>query len=238
MKGYKSFIDTDRTEEALMFVNEIIEANYKHGKPQEKIIKYLVEGQKLFIKENKEINENYNQKLLIEFGENLNEKIKYSIDFKSYSQNLGLENIADIFYLQEKDFIRQQSKEKNSYPRFITYSFWKYSCRYGTSLIRWFVTSAIIIIIFGALYSRYDINFTSSESVNKFLQDVKPSINILSVDNLFSPYYYSVVTFATLGYGDITPSDLAGQIFSVIEVLTGYLMLGGLLSVFSKKIVR
>jgi len=238
MKGYKSFIDTDRTKEALMFLNEIIVAHYKHGKPQERIIKYLIEGQRLSIKENKEVNENYNQKLLAEFGENINEKIKYSIEFKSSSQNLGLENIADIFYLQEKDFSRQQSREKNNYARLITYSLWKYSCSYGTSLIRWFTASAVIIIIFGALYYQYNFTITSSASLNQFLQDVKPSIKISSVDNWFSPYYYSVVTFATLGYGDITPSDLAGQIFSVIEVLIGYIMLGGLLSVFSKKIVR
>jgi len=237
MKGYKSFIDTDRTAEALMFVNEIIVANYEHGKPQDRIIKYLVEGQRLFIKENKEVNENYNQKLLAEFGENINEKIKYSIEFKSYSQNLGLENVADKFYLQEIDFSRQQSKENKNYGAFLTYSLWKYSCSYGTSLLRWFATSAIIIFIFGALYSQYNFTITSP-ALNQFLQDVKPSIKITSVDNWFSPYYYSVVTFATLGYGDITPSDLSGQIFSVIEVLTGYLMLGGLLSVFSKKIVR
>lgn len=238
MKGYKSFIDTDRTVEALMFLNEIIVAHYEYGKPQERIIKYLIEGQKLFIKENKEVNETYNQKLLDEFGENINEKIKYSIEFKSYSQNLGLENIADIFYLQEKDFSRQQSREKKNYARFITYSLWKYSCSYGTSLIRWFATSAIIIIIFGALYYQYNFTITSSASLNQFLQDIKPSIKISTVDNWFSSYYYSVVTFATLGYGDITPNDLSGQIFSVIEVLTGYIMLGGLLSVFSKKIVR
>jgi voltage-gated potassium channel Kch len=103
--------------------------------------------------------------------------------------------------------------------------------------LRWLLTSLIIIFAFGVLYSHYDFTF-SDNGLQHFCEIVKPSIKISSVHNAFSPFYYSVVTFATLGYGDITPSDLSGQIFSVIEVLTGYLMLGGLLSVFSKKIIR
>jgi hypothetical protein len=237
MKGYKSFMDTERTEEALMFVNEIIIAHYEKQKPQLKIIKYLVDAQKFYIKEHKEISSYYNQKILEAHGDKFKERIKYSIEFKSYSQNLGLENLADIFYLQEKNLSREQSRQEKQFGTFVNYSLWKYSCSYGTSLLRWFATSAIIIFIFGVLYSQYHWT-TPSGGVNSFLQAVKPSIKITSVDNWFSPDYYSVVTFATLGYGDITPSDLSGQIFSVIEVLTGYLMLGGLLSVFSKKIVR
>jgi voltage-gated potassium channel Kch len=104
-------------------------------------------------------------------------------------------------------------------------------------LLRWLGTSLIIITIFGAIYSKYYFDI-SSVQINHFFHIVRPSITITGVNNWFSPYYYSVVTFATLGYGDITPSDLAGQIFSVIEVIIGYQMLGGLLSVFAKKIVR
>lgn len=238
MKGYKSFINTERTEEALIFVNEIIVAHYEKEKPQERIIKYLLDGQKLFIKEHKEINEYYNQKILAEYTRRINDSIKYSIEFKSYAQNNGLENIGNRFYFQEKELIRHRAKENFNYIAFINYSLWKYSCSYGISLARWFITSAIIIVFFGALYSQHDYASTSSEALNHFLRTLKPSVKITTVNNWFSPYYYSVVTFATLGYGDITPSNLAGQISSVIEVLTGYLMLGGLLSVFSKKIVR
>jgi hypothetical protein len=236
MKGYKSLLNTDITRETLMFVNEIIISHYEKKMPQERIVKYLEDAQKLHIKEHNEINDYYNKKIIIEYGENIDGIIKYSIELKSLSQSLGLENLADKFYLQEKDLNRQKSK-KNNYLAFISYSLWKYSCQYGTSLLRWFATSIIIIIIFGTLYSHYDLNL-KNEALNHFMQAIKPSIKISSVDNGFSPFYYSVVTFATLGYGDITPSDLAGQVFSVIEVLTGYLMLGGLLSVFSKKIIR
>lgn len=237
MKGYKSFIGSDRTEEALMFLNEIIIAHYEKNKPQEKIIKYLAEAQKLHIVENKNFSTYYNQKILDIIGNDIIEKVKYSMEFKSYSQSLGLDRVADFFYIQEKDFSRLLARVTKNKSAFFTYSLWKYSCDYGTNLLRWFITSAIIIFIFGVLYSNFGLTLSSS-GLQHFFEAVKPSIKVSSVDNAFSPFYYSVVTFATLGYGDITPSDLSGQIFSVIEVLTGYLMLGGLLSVFSKKIVR
>ena len=53
-----------------------------------------------------------------------------------------------------------------------------------------------------------------------------------------SPLYYSVVTLTTLGYGDIVPSSVSGQIVAMMEVCTGYLMLGGLISIFSNKLAR
>ena len=53
-----------------------------------------------------------------------------------------------------------------------------------------------------------------------------------------SPMYFSVVTMTTLGFGDAVPQTLAGQILTMIEVSTGYIMLGGLLSIFSNKLAR
>lgn len=54
----------------------------------------------------------------------------------------------------------------------------------------------------------------------------------------FAPYYYSIVTFTTLGFGDVVPVNLAGQILVAIEVILGYLMLGGLISIFATKVFR
>lgn len=45
-------------------------------------------------------------------------------------------------------------------------------------------------------------------------------------DSFISALYYSVVTFTTLGYGDITPKEVLGQILVMFEVIIGYIMLG------------
>ena len=53
-----------------------------------------------------------------------------------------------------------------------------------------------------------------------------------------SSIYYSVVTLTTLGYGDVVPVSTAAQIVAMIEVVLGYVMLGGLLSIFANKMAR
>lgn len=53
-----------------------------------------------------------------------------------------------------------------------------------------------------------------------------------------SSFYYSVVTLTTLGYGDVVPASTAAQVLAIVEVVIGYVMLGGLLSIFANKMAR
>jgi len=50
--------------------------------------------------------------------------------------------------------------------------------------------------------------------------------------------YYSVVTFTTLGFGDISPKTPLATFLVMIEVVLGYIMLGGLISILSAKLAR
>lgn len=53
-----------------------------------------------------------------------------------------------------------------------------------------------------------------------------------------SPWYFSVVTYTTLGFGDITPRSSLGQAVVIVEVVLGYLTLGLLLSILANKVAR
>lgn len=55
---------------------------------------------------------------------------------------------------------------------------------------------------------------------------------------LLSPLYFSVVTLTTLGYGDVLPVSIAAQIACMVQVVIGYVMLGGALSIFTTKMAR
>ena len=53
----------------------------------------------------------------------------------------------------------------------------------------------------------------------------------------FDAFYFSVVTWTTLGYGEILPSSTESKIFEIIEVMIGYIYMGilvGKLLVLSK----
>ncbi len=50
--------------------------------------------------------------------------------------------------------------------------------------------------------------------------------------------YYSIVTFTTLGYGDIIPLTNRARAVVGTEISLGYVMLGGLISIFANKLAR
>lgn len=56
--------------------------------------------------------------------------------------------------------------------------------------------------------------------------------------SFWSACYFSVVTFTTLGFGDIVAANTAARVLVTIEVIIGYVMLGGLISILATKLAR
>jgi hypothetical protein len=50
--------------------------------------------------------------------------------------------------------------------------------------------------------------------------------------------YFSLVTFTTLGFGDIHAATSTGAIVISIQVIIGYIFLGGLVAMLSDKLAR
>lgn len=59
-----------------------------------------------------------------------------------------------------------------------------------------------------------------------------------SAQTWFTPFYYSVVTYTTLGYGDVTANSLFGEVLVISEVIVGYFTLGLLLAILANTIAR
>ncbi len=60
-----------------------------------------------------------------------------------------------------------------------------------------------------------------------------------SANTWFTRYYFSIVTYTTtLGFGDVRPATLAGEIIVGSEVILGYTTLGLLLSVLAQSTAR
>lgn len=75
-----------------------------------------------------------------------------------------------------------------------------------------------------------------------FLADMYLSWGLIdfsgSAQSLLTPFYFSVVTFTTLGYGDVLPIHWIGEALVIIEVVLGYSTLGLLLSILANKVAR
>jgi hypothetical protein len=54
----------------------------------------------------------------------------------------------------------------------------------------------------------------------------------------FTPYYFSFVTYTTLGFGDVTARGVAGEVLVTLEVMLGYLTLGLLLAILANTVAR
>ena len=59
-----------------------------------------------------------------------------------------------------------------------------------------------------------------------------------AANSLFTPFYYSIVTYTTLGFGDVTPKHWFGELVVTLEVIFGYLTLGLLVSILANKVAR
>lgn len=119
--------------------------------------------------------------------------------------------IMDENYLHE---FRSASRWSN-----LLYLAWKLTSDCGRSLARWAVVTLVMAVGFGLAYTQVDIDYGDYETT-------------------LSPFYFSVVTLTTLGYGDVLPASLGAQVVVLFEVISGYIMLGGLLSIFATKMGR
>jgi uncharacterized protein YjbI with pentapeptide repeats len=101
----------------------------------------------------------------------------------------------------------------------LIYQVWRATSDCGRSLVRWGALTLVMALSFALAYAQVDIDYGDYET-------------------WLSPFYFSVVTLTTLGYGDVLPASLPAQIVVLAEVLMGYIMLGGLLSIFATKMGR
>ncbi|MHB1463155.1 MAG: pentapeptide repeat-containing protein [Armatimonadota bacterium] len=118
--------------------------------------------------------------------------------------------------------------------RMFLYRLWMVTTNYGRSIELLSVWTLSLISLFGRLYQTHPswVDYGLQEPMNK------TGVGWSSGPSTFSPYYYSIVIFTTLGFGDVHPVGTQGQIAVACEVLLGYVTLGLLLSILGNKVAR
>jgi uncharacterized protein YjbI with pentapeptide repeats len=143
-----------------------------------------------------------------------------------YGNAIFVRDAQDQDYLDtmEHNISLTQSPAKRRLKRFL-FSFWR-RIDYGRSLTKPFLYAIILATLFGILYF-FDMN------LNWGLMDYSGS-----AQSWITPFYYSIVTYTTLGFGDITPQHWLGEIIVVVEVVLGYTTLGLLLAILANRVAR
>lgn len=174
-------------------------------------------------------------------------------DFFELNTNTVMDGSTNPYlkrYIDDEQWIKSW-RERGGGSRKALFVFWEVMSHCGRSFFLWASWSLSIALIFGFLYAQYPFpSWLSWIPGFEWLLTNVPH-PVLHIDSKlgatgelirettgFTPYYFSIVTFTTLGFGDVTPLGLAGEVWLAIEVVLGYVMLGGLISIFANKFAR
>jgi len=170
-------------------------------------------------------------------SENEDEKIDLYQQSEEIYRNLrrtcesdGLFETAGKFFQKEMQMRRKQMPLFSS-KRFIS-KLVEFSCGYGERPLRIVILSALVILMFSCVFFITGLNY-AGEMIQISL-NATISQNILDFSNAL---YFSVVTFTTLGYGDVLPVGIS-KLFAGIEALMGGFILALFVVVFVKKMTR
>jgi len=151
---------------------------------------------------------------------------------QNYEEN-GNKDKADKWFVEERRAIRKQNKEKGSrFEKIKAFFEWliaDVSCEYGTNWIRLFVWTAGIILSFPFFY------FIGNKIERMgYIEGMSGGL----LANLGDCFYYSVVTFTTLGYGDMSPVGPIMKLLSSIQSFLGAVFMALIVVVLARKWMR
>ncbi|MAC45790.1 MAG: potassium transporter Kef [Oceanospirillum sp.] len=142
----------------------------------------------------------------------------------------GLFEQAGYFFRREM-VMRRLQMPYYSMSRFVSRTVDLF-CGYGERPLRIIFFSVFLILAFAVAYFLNGVN--DGGNLVKFSSDLPVLQNI---ENFLNALYFSVVTFTTLGFGDITPNGWS-RLFAGGEAFIGSFTLALFVVVFVKKMTR
>ena len=145
-------------------------------------------------------------------------------------ENQGLFAVAGDFFYREM-VIRRQRYPEWSYDRVLS-TLVDVISGYGEKPRRVISFAAGLIFMFSFIYFLLGV-----QEGGRLIQFSPDQSFLINVQTWLDTLYYSVVTFTTLGYGDITPVGIS-RFFAALEAFTGSFSMALFVVVFVKKMTR
>jgi len=131
---------------------------------------------------------------------------------------IGNQREANKYYVMEKKRQQKMLRQDKKCVASFGYWIWGVTCGYGESLWRWTATCLVILIIFALGYAGFDL-----------LDPATRWTDYLS---------FSFSTFTNIGQSDTRANGLIGKTFVTLQILSGWLMLGMLLTFVIRRTFR
>ena len=151
-----------------------------------------------------------------------------------YLDSQHVDEVANPFfkrYVADQQFIRAFKKANPMLARL-----WRWSSDYGRNLGLWAFWSLFFALLFAIAYMPFP------SWLPDWIQEWSPQFHQATGQysgeslTFWNSFYFSIVTFTTLGFGDVVADNATARFLVTMEVIFGYLMLGGLISIFANKL--
>ncbi len=152
-------------------------------------------------------------------------------DFYSLNTDNVMDGSSNAYlkrYIEEEQWLESWRTSRSwRKPVFVV---WELTSHCGRSFWLWAVWAVTIVVVFAGIYNHWvDIVYNVSDLADK----IKPH-----EPDFLTYVYYSIVTFTTLGFGDIIPLDNKARVAVWSEVVLGYIMLAVLLTIVGNRVAR
>ena len=151
------------------------------------------------------------------------------------SQSNSLYAQASTYYRRAKDVRRQFNWREGNYPDALAAEASRWVAGYGSNPWRVIFTSLGVILVTAVLYPLFG-GLKETTGAEAFYTIANPAdaspgrVATVALQSLF----FSVVTFTTLGYGNIEPTTIVGRYIAGIEALVGGLLMALLVAVLTR----
>jgi hypothetical protein len=125
-------------------------------------------------------------------------------------------------YIEDYQFI-QSFKKKDWFHRWIFYPVWKVTSDCGRSLLLWLIWSVGLMGLFSWVYYYHQGDWFNQVDLN-----------------WWNVWYLSLTKFMSLGFGNapLKIDHYTARVWMMVEVVIGYVMFGGLISILINKLAR
>ena len=151
-------------------------------------------------------------------------------NLRQNAERQGLFESAGHFF-QKEMVMRRRQLPRLSFKRNLS-KLVDLFCGYGERPLRVIIFSILIIVLFATLYFFSGLSFSGDSLAFNASLSFWENTKIF-----FSALYFSVVTFTTLGYGDLAPIGIARGL-AALEAFIGSFTLALFVVVFVKKMTR
>lgn len=152
------------------------------------------------------------QQLLKNYKEQ--DQIEYEryVQFKFYQWG----RYQDLF--ESRNIKRQRFDRLSKIASYVYKFFWEIAFGYGLRFKRAVVSLIFVIMSFSLINFHFKSYFG------------------LCLDNIYESIYFTTISLTTLGYGDITPNEIAGKLFAAFQSVIGFLFFAVFASILFRRV--